>query len=91
MSESLKNILLVMSSGGYLKRPCEDGDQSEQQKQLWNDTSNRLHKFLPNLMPELFPEAEAKAEKEKGTEVAHEQVEANTPMPTAEEKGQEVA
>lgn len=80
-----------MSSGGYLKRPCEDGDQSEQQKQLWNDTSNRLHKFLPNLMPELFPEAEAKAEKEKGTEVAHEQVEANTPMPTAEEKGQEVA
>lgn len=77
-----------MSSGGYLKRPSEGGDQSEQQKQLWNDTSNRLHKFLPNLMPELFQEPEVRAEKEKGAEVASDKVEASAP---AEEKGPEVA
>lgn len=89
MSESLKNILLVMSSGGYLKRPSEGGDQSEQQERLWNDTSSRLHKFLPNLMPELFPEPEAKPEKEKGVEVISDKIEASAPV--AEEKAPEVA
>lgn len=79
-----------MSSGGYLKRPSEGGNQSEQQKQLWNDTSNRLHKFLPNLMPELFPELEVRTKKEKGAEVASDKIEASAPVPTAE-KGPEVA
>jgi golgi-specific brefeldin A-resistance guanine nucleotide exchange factor 1 len=56
--ESLKNVLLVMSSGGYLKPPAEDADErSEQEKQLWNETWTRLERFLPGLMPELFPEA----------------------------------
>ena len=79
-----------MSSGGYLKRPSEGGNQSEQQKQLWNDTSNRLHKFLPNLIPELFPELEVRTKKEKGAEVASDKIEASAPVPTAE-KGPEVA
>ena len=79
-----------MSSGGYLKRPSEGSDQSEQQKQLWNDTSNRLHKFLPNLIPELFPELEVRTKKEKGAEVASDKIEASAPVPTAE-KGPEVA
>jgi brefeldin A-resistance guanine nucleotide exchange factor 1 len=55
--ESLKNILLVMSSGGYLVPPSENSeDQTDQQKQLWAETWTRLHRFLPDLMPSLFPE-----------------------------------
>lgn len=80
-----------MSSGGYLKRPSESGEQSEQQKQLWNDTSNRLQKFLPNLMPELFPESEAKEEKEIKAEGAPNRVEESASVPAAEEKEPETA
>lgn len=55
--ESLKNVLLVMSSGGYLSPPSEGSqEQTEQQKQLWTETTTRLKRFLPGLMPELFPE-----------------------------------
>ena len=54
--ESLKNILLVMSSGGYLIPPSENAEgQTEQQKQLWAETWTRLERFLPGLMPDLFP------------------------------------
>ncbi|KJY01313.1 sec7 domain-containing protein [Zymoseptoria brevis] len=58
--ESLKNILLVMSSGGQLAPPPADGDKderSETQQELWAETWERLHKFLPDLMPEVLPEA----------------------------------
>jgi brefeldin A-resistance guanine nucleotide exchange factor 1 len=75
-----------MSSGGYLKQPSDSGEQSEQQKRLWNDTSNRLHKFLPDLMPELFPESEVKGGQEKEMEGASNRVEASAPEPVAEEK-----
>ena len=55
--ESLKNILLVMSTGGYLIPPSENPDgQTEQQKQLWAETWTRLERFLPGLMPDLFPD-----------------------------------
>ena len=55
--ESLKNILLVMSSGGYLVPPSENlNEQTDQQKQLWAETWTRLERFLPDLMPSLFPE-----------------------------------
>jgi brefeldin A-resistance guanine nucleotide exchange factor 1 len=80
----LKNVLLVMSSGGYLKRPDEGSEQTEQQRRLWTDTSKRLSKFLPDLMPELFPEPEAK-------EVVPENTEASVPTPAVEEKTVEVA
>ena len=54
--ESLKNILLVMSSGGYLIPPSErPEEQTKQQKQLWIETWTRLERFLPELMPEIFP------------------------------------
>lgn len=55
--ESLKNILLVMSSGGYLVPPSDGTEQSEQQSLLWSETWNRLERFLPGLMLELFPDA----------------------------------
>ncbi|KAK7510917.1 uncharacterized protein IWZ02DRAFT_192309 [Phyllosticta citriasiana] len=54
--ESLKNILLVMSSGGYLVPP----DQQPATAQLWNETWSKLDRFLPNLLPELFPDEAAK-------------------------------
>jgi brefeldin A-resistance guanine nucleotide exchange factor 1 len=52
VSESLKNILLVMSSGGYLAPP----DQNPAQADLWDETWKRLNRFLPNFFAELFPE-----------------------------------
>lgn len=61
--ESLKNVLLVMASAGYLvpppSSPSADGGQarSESQKQLWSETWTRTEKFMPGLMPELFPDA----------------------------------
>lgn len=55
--ESLKNILLVMASGGYLVPPQTDEERTEQQAQIWTATWERLEKFLPGLMPELFPGA----------------------------------
>lgn len=58
--ESLKNILLVMSSGGYLEPPSS-GQRTPQQEKLWAETWERLQKFLPGLMPELFPEATEQA------------------------------
>lgn len=50
--ESLKNILLVMSSDGYLVPP----EQNEQHAELWCETWRRLDRFLPGLFGELFPE-----------------------------------
>ncbi|KAI9705603.1 MAG: GDP/GTP exchange factor for ARF [Candelina mexicana] len=54
--ESLKNILLVMSSGGYLVPRSQDPNSEK----LWVETWNRLDRFLPKLMPEVFPEEVAK-------------------------------
>ncbi|KAF2083553.1 Sec7-domain-containing protein [Saccharata proteae CBS 121410] len=54
--ESLKNILLVMSSGGYLAPP----DQKPEQEELWRETWKKLDRFLPNLFTELFPEEAGK-------------------------------
>lgn len=50
----MKNILLVMQSGGYLAPPSENPEQAE----LWNETWKRLNRFLPNLYKELYPEEE---------------------------------
>ena|ERR1700761_170221 len=52
VAENMKNILLVMSSGGYLVPPNEKPEQEK----LWNETWNRLDRFLPSLFAELFPE-----------------------------------
>ncbi|KAK4544424.1 hypothetical protein LTR36_004315 [Oleoguttula mirabilis] len=56
--ESLKNVLLVMSNGGYLIPPSNSNDeQTPQQEEIWTETWTRLERFLPGMMPELFPEA----------------------------------
>lgn len=47
--ESLKNILLVMSSSGYLTPPTQDATNEK----LWVETWKRLDRFLPELRREL--------------------------------------
>lgn len=81
--ESLKNILLVMSSGGYLTPPTKGSEQSEQQRKLWNETWARLNRFLPDLMPELFPQEPEKPEVES---VAEAEAEAEAPEAPAIEE-----
>ena len=65
MSENLKNMLLVMSSGGYLVPP----DEKPEREELWNETWKRINRFLPNFFAELFPE---EAKKPKGERKAKE-------------------
>lgn len=68
--ESLKNILLVMGSGGYMVPPTADEQEdsrTELQQQLWSETWERLHRFLPELMPEVFPNSFNKPKKVKAT------------------------
>jgi len=47
--ESLKNILLVMSTSGYLVPQSEDASQGK----LWIETWKRLDRFLPDLRKQL--------------------------------------
>jgi brefeldin A-resistance guanine nucleotide exchange factor 1 len=57
--ESLKNIVLVMSSGGYLVPPSgsNGGERTQVQRRLWEVTSKRLEMFLPGLLEAVFPGA----------------------------------
>ncbi|KAM3424650.1 hypothetical protein BST61_g6638 [Cercospora zeina] len=61
--ESLKNILLVMGSGGYMIPPPveRDDERTDLQKKLWGETEVRLERFLPQLMADVFPEREPKS------------------------------
>ena len=59
--ESLKNILLVMTDGGFLQPPFKD----QQPTELWIETCKRVDRFLPNLIAEIFPQASAPTEPEK--------------------------
>ncbi|KAE9962249.1 hypothetical protein BLS_000590 [Venturia inaequalis] len=52
VAENMKNILLVMQSGGYLAPPEEKPEQAE----LWNETWKKLNRFLPHLYKELYPD-----------------------------------
>jgi brefeldin A-resistance guanine nucleotide exchange factor 1 len=61
VSENLKNMLLVMSNGGYLAPP----DEKQEQEELWNETWKRVNRFLPNFFAELFPEEAGKKKKSR--------------------------
>ncbi|KAF1846747.1 Sec7-domain-containing protein [Cucurbitaria berberidis CBS 394.84] len=56
VSENLKNMLLVMSNGGYLAPP----DEHPERQELWNETWKRINRFQPHLFAELFPEEAGK-------------------------------
>lgn len=60
--ESLKNVVLVMSSDGYLVPPpssAESESRTGPQKRLWKVTFVRLERFQPGLMESIFPGAGA--------------------------------
>jgi brefeldin A-resistance guanine nucleotide exchange factor 1 len=62
--ENLKNILLFMSSSGYLVPPSRDPEKAE----LWNETWKRIDRFLPELRGELALEEEQQQQVKKGEE-----------------------
>lgn len=53
--ESLKNMLLVMSTAGIFKAPKAGEPENDPSVELWNMTWMRVNSFLPNLHGELFP------------------------------------
>lgn len=57
--ENLKNVLLFMSSSGYLVPPSKDPSQEK----LWVETWKRIDRFLPELRTELALEEPALEEK----------------------------
>ncbi len=61
MPESLKNILLVMSTSGYLVPKSDDS----RQEKLWSETWKRFDRFLPDLRKQLDLEVEAEPLVEK--------------------------
>lgn len=61
VAENLKNMLLVLSSGGYLVPP----DEKPEKEELWNETWKRINRFLPNFFAELFPEEAKKPKVER--------------------------
>lgn len=81
MPESLKNIILVMSSGGYLVPPSENPGN----ERLWTETWKRLERFLPGLKGEVFPEADAKGSRGKDKPAEKAPVAATTATTTGEE------
>ncbi|KAI1857702.1 hypothetical protein JX265_011117 [Neoarthrinium moseri] len=59
--ENLKNVLLFMSSSGYLVPPSKDPSQEK----LWVETWKRIDRFLPDLRNELALEEPSPAEEQK--------------------------
>lgn len=52
--ENLKNVLLIMSSNGYLVPPSKNPER----KELWDETWKRIDRFLPDLRADLALEGE---------------------------------
>ena len=56
--ESLKNMLLVMSTQGIFdtfRNPSSQSEADSPKQQLWEMTWRRIETFLPNFIQELFP------------------------------------
>ena len=67
--ESLKNILLVMASSGYLV----PASQEPSQQRLWTETWKRLDRFLPDLRKELNLEERKDDERKKNSQAVQSQ------------------
>lgn len=86
--ESIKNILLVMADGGFLKPPAE----GEKSSRIWKETWNRVDRFLPDMFRDIFPETRSAEGKPPEGSVVPEtpQVEARSPEPKRDrQKGAE--
>ncbi|KAI1763175.1 hypothetical protein GGR53DRAFT_498403 [Hypoxylon sp. FL1150] len=97
--ENLKNVLLFMSSSGYLVPPSKDPSQEN----LWVETWKRIDRFLPDLRSELALEepeiiqearqlqAEARTETEAGPQPQPEPEVVQQPTDEKGTNGEEVA
>ena len=81
VAENLKNMLLVLSSGGYLAPP----DENPEREELWHKTWKRINRFQPNLFAELFPEEAGKPPRPRPSK--DERAASKSPVPPVE--GQE--
>lgn len=54
MPENLKNVLLFMSSNGYLVPPSQDPSKEK----LWSESWKRIDRFLPELRKDLALDVE---------------------------------
>ncbi|KAI8949649.1 Sec7-domain-containing protein [Xylaria longipes] len=85
--ENLKNVLLFMSSSGYLVPPSKDPSQDN----LWVETWKRIDRFLPDLRKDLSLEGEEEEEvvtSEKPTAEPQPVVEEQAPVQTGPGEGQ---
>ncbi|KAF8432469.1 hypothetical protein L210DRAFT_3623319 [Boletus edulis BED1] len=56
VSESLKNVVLVMNAASILvPPPATEDDRNEQQRTTWTATQARLERFLPGFLAEVVP------------------------------------
>ncbi|KAG0706344.1 hypothetical protein DFH29DRAFT_169682 [Suillus ampliporus] len=55
VSESLKNVVLVMNAANILVPPSQDDQRDEHQRTLWAATQARLERFLPGFLAEVIP------------------------------------
>lgn len=79
--ENLKNVLLFMSSSGYLVPPSKNPSQEK----LWVETWKRIDRFLPDLRNELALEEPTPVEAEKVEEAVPA---AKTPEPQPAASGE---
>ena len=67
--EGLKNVVLVMSHVGYLRRPEEMEEESAESREwkegLWMGVEGRLERFVPGLLGEILPPPEIPENKEE--------------------------
>lgn len=80
MPENLKNVLLFMSSNGYLVPPSKDPSKEK----LWSESWKRIDRFLPDLRKELDLEEKAPEPQDAATEQ-------DAAPPPTEEKTEEPA
>lgn len=85
VAENLKNMLLVLSSGGYLAPP----DENPEREELWHETWKRINRFQPNFFAELFPEEAGKPARPRPSK--DERAAAKSPVPPAAGRDVDVA
>jgi len=59
--ENLKNVVLFMSSNGFLASPAED----ESRQRLWLETWARVDRFLPGLKEDLALDGKSEPPQER--------------------------
>lgn len=64
MPENLKNVLLFMSSNGYLVPPSQDRSKEK----LWSESWKRIDRFLPELRKDLALDVEMEQPVKPGEE-----------------------